>query len=92
MVFRKKKASLFHDQAEPKLAERRYKMLKAFLLVAGISFAAFIVGGVLHNALSALFEIEEPVSFFIAFLSLVAFIISTIGGLVMFIKGRRETR
>jgi hypothetical protein len=67
-------------------------MLKAFLLVAGISFAAFIVGGVLHNALSALFEIEEPISFFIALLSLAAFTMATIGGLVMFLKGRRETR
>ena len=31
----KKKISLFHDQMEPKSAERRYKMLKAFLWVAG---------------------------------------------------------
>jgi len=36
-MVRKKKATLFHDQMEPKTAERRYKMLKAFLLVAGIS-------------------------------------------------------
>jgi len=89
---RKKRTNLFHDQVEPELAERRLKMLKAFLLVAGISFAAFIVGVVLHNALSALFEIEEPVSFFIALLSLAAFTMATIGGLVMFLKGRRETR
>ena len=33
-MVRKKKANLFHDQMEPKLAERRLKMLKAFLLVA----------------------------------------------------------
>lgn len=89
---RKKKTNLFHNQVEPKLAERRLKMLKAFLLVAGISFAVFIVGVVLHNALSALFETEEPVSFFIALLSLAAFTIATIGGSVIFLKGRRETR
>ena len=76
---------------EPKLAERRYKMLKVFLLVAGISLAVGIVGVILHNALYGLFEKEEPVSFFIAIVALWVFIIATIGGLVMFLKGRRKT-
>ncbi len=58
-MVRKKKANLFHDQVEPKLAERRLKILKAFLLVAGISFAVFIVGVIVHNALYGLSEIEE---------------------------------
>jgi len=89
----KKKTSLFHDQVEPKLAERRYKRLKVFLLVAGISFAVAIVGIVLHGVLGALLEIEEePVSFFIALVALWVFIIGTIGGLVIFLKGRRKTR
>ena len=77
---------------EPKLAERRLKMLKVFLLVAGISFAVFIVGGVMHNVLYALSGIEEEVFFFIALFSLVPFFIGTIGGLVIFLKGRRKTR
>ncbi len=90
-MVRKKKANLFHDQVEPKMAERRLKMLKAFLLVAGISFAVFIVGVILHNALYGLFEKKEPVSFFIAIFSLVPFAVGTIGGLVIFLKGRRKT-
>jgi|GEM_PF-5946214 len=87
----KKKTKIFHDQMEPKLAERRYKMLKVFLLVALISLAVGIVGVILHNALYGLSEIEEPVSLLIAVLSLWVFIIGTIGGLVIFLKGRRKT-
>jgi len=91
LMVRKKKISLFHDQMEPKLAERRLKILKAFLMVAGISLAAGIVVVILHGVLSALLEIEEPVSFFIAFVALCVFIIATIGGLVIVLKGRRKT-
>ncbi len=90
-MVRKKKANLFHDQVEPKIAERRLKMLKASLLVAGISFAGGIVGTVVHNVLYGLSETEEPVSFFIAISALWVFIIATAGGLVIFLKGRRKT-
>ena len=91
-MVRKKKTNIFHDQMEPKLAERRLKRLKAFLLVAGISFAVFIVGVILHGVLGALLEIEEElVSFFIALSALYVFIIATIGCLVIFFKGRRKT-
>ncbi len=90
-MVRKKKANLFHDQMEPKLAERRLKMLKAFLLVAGISLAVGIVGTVGHNTIYGLTEIEEPVIFTIALVGIYAFDAATIGSLVMFIKGRRKT-
>jgi len=90
-MVREKKANLFHDQVEPKIAERRLKMLKAFLLVAGISFAVFIVGTILHNAIYGLTGIEELVWFFIAISALYLFDIATIGGLVIFLKGRRKT-
>ena len=90
-MIRKKKTKIFHDQMEPKIAERRLKRLKAFLLVAGISLAVFIVGGVLHNALSVLLEKDEPVSFLIAIFSVVPFAVGTIGGLVIFLKGRQKT-
>ena len=90
-VVRKKKISLFHDQMEPKIAERRYKRLKVFLLVAGISLAVGIVGVIVHNALYGLYEIEELVSFYIAISALGVFNIATIGGLVIFFKGRRKT-
>jgi len=90
-MVRNKKISLFHDQVEPKLAERRLKMLKAFLLVGGISFAVFIVGTILHGVLGAMLKIgEELVSFFIALAALYVFDIATIGGLVIFLKGRRK--
>ncbi len=89
-MVRKKKANLFHDQMEPKLVERRLKRRKAFLLVAGISMAVAIVGVILHNALYALSGIEEHVWFLIAIVALYVFIIATIGGLVIFLKGRRE--
>jgi hypothetical protein len=87
----KKKTNIFHDQVEPKIAERRLKMLKAFLLVAGISFAVFIVGVILHNVLYGLSGTEEHVFFIIAIVALWVFIIATVGGLVIFLKGRRET-
>ncbi len=86
----KRKTNIFHDQLEPELAERRLKRLKTFLLVAGISFAVFIVGVIVHNALYGLSEMEEPVSFIIAISALWVFIIATIGGLVIFLKGRRK--
>ena len=67
-------------------------MLKAFLLVAGISLAVSIVGAILHSVLGALLEIEEElVSFFIALVALYVFAAATIGSLVIFLKGRRKT-
>ena len=91
---------LFYDRAEPRLGERGLKMLKTFLLVAGISLGAFIVSVFLHNAIYGLFIHwfgedfwsrigmgDEPVFFIIAFLSVVALAVGIIGSLVMFIKG-----
>jgi low temperature requirement protein LtrA len=89
-MVRKKKTNIFHDQMEPKLAERRYKMLKVFLLVAVISLAVGIVGVILHNVLSALLEKEEAVSFVIGLVGLFVFVIATIGGLVVYLIGRRK--
>jgi len=89
-MVRKKKTKIFHDQMEPKLAERRLKRLKAFLLAAAISFAVGIAGVIAHNAIYGLTENEEPVSFFIALAALFVFIIATGGSLVVFLKGRRK--
>jgi len=87
----KKKNKIFHDQIEPKLAERRYKMLKTSLLVAGISLVVGIGGVILHNALYGLSEMEEPASFFIAISALWVFVIATIGGFTVYLRGRRKT-
>jgi hypothetical protein len=79
---------LFYDRVEPKLGERGLKMLKIFLMTAGISVAVFILGVFLHNALSALFDVEEPVFFFISvFLAPLGFAVGLIGSLVIFIQG-----
>ena len=79
---------LFYDRAEPRMDERRLKMVKKFLLVAGISLATFIISVFLHNALGGLFAIEEPVFFIIAvFISPVAFAVGLVGTLVLFIAG-----
>jgi cytochrome c biogenesis factor len=90
-MVQKKKANLFDVQVEPRIAERLIKMLKIFLLVAGISLVVGIVGAILYNVLYGIKEIEEPVSFFVGVLGLFGFVIATIGGLVIFLKGRRKT-
>ena len=78
---------IFYDRVEPKLGERGLKMLKIFLMTAGISVAVFILGVFLHNALSGLFGVEEPVFFFISvFLAPLGFAVGLIGSLVIFIQ------
>ena len=91
---------LFYDRVKPKLDEGRLKMLKIFLLVAGISSGVFIISVFLHNVIYGLCILwfgedfwgrngagDEPVFFIIALLSVVAFAVGLIGSLVMFIKG-----
>jgi len=90
-LVRKKKVNLFDDQMEPKLAERRLKRLKTFLLVGGISFVVFIVGLIVNFAVYYPSETDEPVSFIIAYLGFGVFVIATIGGLVVYLKGRQKT-
>ena len=91
---------IFYDRVEPNLSERGLRLLKIFLLVAGMSLGAFIISVFLHNAIYGLFIIwfgegfwerigagDEPVFFFVALLSVVAFAIGVTGSLIMFIKG-----
>lgn len=91
---------LFYDRAEPRLSTRSLRLLKIFLLVAGISFGAFIISVFLHNAIYGLFihyfgedfwdrvgVADEPVFFVIALLSVVALAVGLIGSLVIFVKG-----
>jgi len=79
---------LFYDRVEPKLDERGLKMMKTFLLVTGISLGAFIISVFLHNAIGGLFEVEEPVFFFIAvFIAPLTLAVGLIGSLVIFVKG-----
>jgi hypothetical protein len=84
----KKKTNIFYDHMESKLAERRLKMLKAFLLVSGISLAAYI-GFILHIVIFRSPDYEG--GFFVAFFSIILFLIGLIGSLVILLRGRRKT-
>ncbi len=91
---------LFYDRVAPRLGERGLRMLRIFMLVAGISLAVGIISVFLHNAIYGLFIHffgedfwersgvgDEPVFFIIALLSVAAFAVGIIGSLVIFIKG-----
>jgi len=87
----KKKTNIFHDQMEPKLAERRYKMLKAFLLVAVISWVMIWVSIFLGPYI---FHLPEEAMDNVVLIALSFHVVSsmaTIGGFVTFLKGRRKT-
>ncbi len=80
-----------------KTVSRYLKALKTFLLVAGISgmmLITFLVGVFLYNAVYGLGEISEiadTIAHYIGFSLLGMFYIATIGGLVIYLKGRRKT-
>ena len=91
---------LFYDRVKPKADAGKLKMLRIFLLVAGISLGVFIISVFLHNVIYGLGELwfgegfwervglgDEPVFFFIALLSVVGLAVGLIGSLVMFVKG-----
>ena len=87
----KKKAYIFRDQMESKLAIRRYKMLKVSLLVAGVSCAVYWV-----SILGIAMTFDPPPAPFLGVLitfglacGVVLFPIATIGSLVIFL--RRKT-
>lgn len=87
----KKGTSLFHEEMKPELAERRLKRLKIFLVVAGTSLAASIVGFAVYIVLSEQYRIDDSASFSIGLFGIMAFIIAAIGSLVIFLIGRRKT-
>jgi hypothetical protein len=79
---------VFYDRVEPKLRERELKRYWTFLRIAGIAFGAGITSAILHNAVSGVLGLEEPVFFIIAvILSPGAFITGLIGSLVIFSRG-----
>ena len=87
----KKGTSLFHEEMKPELAERRLKRLKIFLVVAGTSLAASIVGFAVYIVLWEQYRIDDSASFSIGLFGIMAFIIAAIGSLVIFLIGRRKT-
>ena len=89
-VMVRKRKLVFHDKMEPGLAKKHLKRLKTFAIAAGISFLFSIAGIIVHNVLSGLSQIEEPILFYIGVGALWVFIIVTAGGLVTFLKGRQK--
>jgi polyferredoxin len=85
-----KGTSLFHEEMKPKLAEKRLKRLKTFLLVAGISLAASIAGFAIYLVLFEQYEIDDSISFGFGLFGMMAFIIAIISSLILFIRGRRK--
>ena len=84
---------IFYDRVEPKLEERDLSRLRKFLHIAGIAAGAGLTSVILHNAVSAVLGVEEPVFFIIAvFLSPGAIAVGLIGGLVIFTRGLRSKR
>jgi uncharacterized SAM-binding protein YcdF (DUF218 family) len=91
-MFQKQRKSVLNDHIGPKISERLLKRLKIFLIVAGFSFLIFIVGGIAHNVFSGLYKKEETVSFLIALVALLVFVVATAGGMVIFLKERQKNK
>ena len=84
---------LYYDRVEPRLTEKRLKLFKTFMLIAGISLGAAIISIFLHNAIYALImhfwsaDFEEPVFFIIAtVVSPLGFAVGIIGSMVIYLK------
>ena len=85
----KKKTNIFNDQIAPSSAEKRLKLLKASLLVAGISLVVGIVS-VIVGVIILGYE-EEAVIFYIGLSSFLFFIVGNVSGLGIYLTGRRQT-
>jgi len=86
----KKKINIFHDQMEPKSAERHLKWLKTCLLVGGMSWAMIWISILLGAYIFHLPEEAMDNVFYIAVSFHVVSSMATIGGFVIFLKGRRK--
>jgi hypothetical protein len=79
---------LFYDRARPVMSPRRWKLLRYFLILGALSLPVFIIGVFMHNALGALFDVEEPVFFVIAVITAPLILaVGLIGSLVVFFMG-----
>ena len=65
------------------------RMLKKFLLLTGASIVGLPVFGILHNAVSGLFNTEEPVFFILAIIVCpIGFLVGVVGSIVLTIKNK----
>ena len=65
--------------------------IKTFLIVAAVSFLLFLVGAIVHNVLSGLAETEEAVFLLVSLFASLVFVVSTAGGMALFLKERQKT-
>jgi len=89
-MLQKQKGGVYGGRTEPGISEWHLKKVKAFLTAAGLSFLVFMVSAIVHNVLHGLSGTEEPVSLVVSLVAILVFVLATAGGLVLFLKGRRE--
>ena len=65
--------------------------IKTFLIVAAVSFVLFLVGAIVHNVLSGLSETEEAVFLLVSLFASWVVVVSTAGGMALFLKERGTT-
>jgi sterol desaturase/sphingolipid hydroxylase (fatty acid hydroxylase superfamily) len=87
---RTRKTDIFPETMKSERAEKRLKTLNILLLVGGITFILGLAGVIAHNAIYAVNETEEAVSFVFGFFGLALFVITTIGSYVLFNSERRR--
>jgi hypothetical protein len=83
--------SISGDQKEAFFSEKQLKNFKTLMTIAGICFLLAIAGILMHNMGPDLLGVEEPVSFFVGVGALYIFVFSTVGALIIFLKGRQKT-
>ena len=97
---------LFYDRVQPTLGEGGLRILKIFLLVAGISLGTFIISVVLHNVIYGLLILwfgedfwdrigvgDEPVFFIMATIVCpIGFLVGAVGTIVLAIKKYRMAK
>ena len=66
------------------------KKLKKFLILTGVSIVGFFIFTILHNVISGLLEIEEPIFFILATLVCpIGLIVGLIGSVIQVVKRGR---
>ena len=64
--------------------------IKPFWIVAGVSFPLFLVGAIVHNVLSGIAETDEAVFLLVSLIASLVFVVSTAGGMALFLKERQK--
>ena len=83
---------LFQEDIEQGFAKKQMKKIKVLSIAAGISFIVGIVGIIIHNVRSGLSETEESFYFFIGIIAMYLFVLASIAGLFLFLKGRQKSK